>query len=108
MNDKITEIKTAMNCVTGIELTNFDDIKYTNVVYEYDRLTETTCDVLAQCKDESLALLFASAPEYITYLLQRVEPLIKALRDIDELQTDYNANKDIRVKRIIKEALSII
>lgn len=106
MNDKITEIKefVALASETGVYNSAIPDITYLLQQLEEETKraeTATKANVLLQIGNSDLI-------SKNHQLHAQVGTQSKALREIDELQTDYNAKKDIRVKRIIKEALSII
>ena len=61
----------------GEEWTNFDgsSYEYGTTVYEYDRLTESDCGIIAHCESEELADFIANAREDITALLAEIERL---------------------------------
>lgn len=60
---------------TGKEWTDFDGNNWSGVVYEYDRLTEDTCEIIAECRTQADAEFIACAREDIPALLGEVERL---------------------------------
>ncbi|OAB36993.1 hypothetical protein PMSD_09965 [Paenibacillus macquariensis subsp. defensor] len=107
MNDKIKEIKeyVALCEKTGFKYLDAVD----DITYLLQQLEEQTKRAETATKANTLLVMGNSDLISRTHELHAmVDTQSKALREIEELQTDYNSNKDIRVNRIIKEALSII
>jgi hypothetical protein len=72
----IEQIKQALHKAThGAEWTNFDGRDQSKVVYEYDRLTEDTCAIIAECQTVEMAQFIADCPEWLRYLIGEVERL---------------------------------
>jgi hypothetical protein len=86
----IEQIKQALHKAThGAEWTNFDGREYTKVVYEYDRLTEDTCDIIAECQTVEMAQFIADLPESLRYLIgevERLEKYVVRLQDVHEVE----------------------
>lgn len=76
---QIESIRKRISAIKGFgeEWTNFDGSSYGYgaTVYEYDRLTESDCGIIAQCDSVELAVFIANAREDITALLAEVERL---------------------------------
>ena len=72
----IEEIKKALQEMThGSDWTNFNDSEDSKTVFEYSRLTEMTCDIIADCQTLEMAQFIANVPEYFRYLIGEVERL---------------------------------
>jgi hypothetical protein len=85
----IEQIKQALEKAThGAEWTNFDGRDQSKVVYEYDRLTEDTCAIIAECLTVEMAQFVADVPEYLRYLIGEVE----RLKEIDERESLITIN----------------
>ncbi|MDQ0873777.1 hypothetical protein QFZ77_002436 [Paenibacillus sp. V4I3] len=67
--------KTLQKMTNGSDWTNFDDCEDSKTVFEYDRLTERTCDIIADCQTIEMAQFIANIPECLRYLIGEVERL---------------------------------
>lgn len=113
------------------EWTNFNGREDSCVVYEYDRLTEDTCDIIAECKTVEVANFIANAPEQIRsqqtlidqqaqeierqmerkYVRMRerdaykdsLELAVKRLKEIAELRVDSDISAGIIARNTISE-----
>jgi hypothetical protein len=90
----IEQIKQDLQKMThGADWTNFDDREHSKVVYEYDRITESTCAIIAECQTVEMAQFIAEYPERLRYLIGEVERLkqgqIPLLKEEHEFHMKY-------------------
>lgn len=77
--EKLEAIRKRADAATGKEWTDFDGDDWGGVVYEYDRLTEDACEIIAECRTTADAEFIAHAREDIPVLLAEVERLQREL-----------------------------
>lgn len=81
---EIKEFKSMLEKATkGEDWTNFDGKTDSLFVYEYDSLTEDTCDIIAECKSVEIAKFISTVPEQFRTYITTIESQNEKITDLE-------------------------